>query len=154
MTPLDLAVHLTADELRDTWQVRALIAAKDHHVGVSLLSALAHSYDDAMPVLLRVAFPGFTSIATPFLCSAAKVDKTGAVVADLVSSDGVIRKDIVLYTNEIFLRNDFRYLADELKLSDPDRIELFKCVQRWVVADRRLDPTMDPADPDAKRLTH
>jgi hypothetical protein len=50
------------------------------------------------------------------------------------------------------MRDAFRRLADRLKLNDADRIELFKCVQRWVVADRRLDPTFDPKDPDAKRL--
>ena len=51
------------------------------------------------------------------------------------------------------MRDAFRRLADRLKLSDSDRIEMFKYVQRWVVADRRLDPTFDPQDPDAKRLT-
>ena len=25
-------------------------------------------------------------------------------------------------------------------------------IRRWIVCDFRLDPTMDPADPDAKRL--
>jgi hypothetical protein len=58
----------------------------------------------------------------------------------------------VLYRNEVALRNDFRQLADRLKLNDADRIELFAAVKNWVVADRRLDPTMDPKDPDAKRL--
>jgi hypothetical protein len=52
------------------------------------------------------------------------------------------------------MQNDFRRLADRLKLSDADRIEMFKCVQRWVVADRRLDPSFDPRDPDAKRLVN
>jgi hypothetical protein len=31
---------------------------------------------------------------------------------------------------------------------------MFAAVKRWVVADRRLDPNMDPQDPDAKRLVH
>ena len=54
--------------------------------------------------------------------------------------------------SELALRNDFRRLADKIKLSDADRVELFAAVKNWVVADRRLDPTMDPKDPDAKRL--
>lgn len=149
---IDIAAHRSAAELRETWQCRALIATRNHYVGMLVLSVLGHNYDDALPVLLRVAFPGFTSIATPFLCTAAKIDKTGAVVADMVAITGEILKDQVLYSDELFLRDEFRKLADELKLNDRDRIEMFKCVQRWVVADRRLDPTMDPRDPDAKRL--
>lgn len=148
-----IAFHKEARELRETWQCRALAHAKGHTSTV-LLSVLAHNYDDAMPVLLRVAFPGFTSIAPPFLCTAGKVAKTGAIVADVVQRDGRIRKQAAIYRNEAALRDDFRRLADQLKLNDADRVEMFKAVQRWVVADFRLDPTMDPRDPDAKRLVH
>lgn len=121
-------------------------------MGAVVLSVLAHSFDDAMPVLLRIVYPGFTSIAAPFYCTAAKVDKAGRVVADVVTKDGQVVKDAKVFDDEIQMRDAFRRLADRLKLSDPDRIELFKSVQRWVVADRRLDPTFDPKDPDAKRL--
>jgi hypothetical protein len=144
-----------AFDLRATWQARVLLAAQaktDGVIGAVALSVLAHNYDDALPTLLKVLFPGFESITPPFLCSAGKVDKSGAVVADLVERAGVITKNYRLYRDEIALRDDFRRLADELKLKDTDRIELFAAVQRWVVADRRLDPNMDPKDPDAKRL--
>ena len=66
--------------------------------------------------------------------------------------EGDVEKEEVLYRSEMSLRNDFRRLADQLKLCDEDRVELFAAVQRWVVADRRLDPLMDPKDPDARRL--
>ena len=149
-----IAAHKTAQELRDTWQVRALIETRDYQIGAVLLSVLAHNYDDVMEVLMRVAFPGFHSIALPFLCSAGRIDHSGRIVADMAASNGAIIKDYVLYPTERALRDDFRRLADRMKLNDKDRIEMFKAVQRWVVADRRLDPTMDPADPDAKRLVH
>lgn len=146
-----------AFDLRDTWQARVLLAAhakKEGVTGAVALSMLAHNYDDALLALLKVLFPGFQSIDPPFLCSAGKVDKTGAVVADLVTKYETITKNYRLYGNEIELRDDFRKLADELKLSDADRIEMFGALKRWVVADRRLDPTFDPQDPDAKRLVH
>src|SRR5262245_556628 len=139
--------------MRDSWQCRALLMAEGRAFSV-LLSVLAHTYDDAMPVLLRVTFPGFTSIGAPFLCTAGKVAKSGAIVANMVDFDGCIVKDFALYRDETEMRDEFRRLADRLRLSDDDRMEMFKCVQRWVVADRRLDPTMDPRDPDAKRLVH
>jgi hypothetical protein len=53
-------------------------------------------------------FPGFESITPPFLCSAGKVDKTGAVVADFVAKSGAITKNYPLYRDEIALRDDFR----------------------------------------------
>lgn len=140
-----------AFDLRSTWQARTLEAARGKTAAV-LLSVLAHNYDEAMSTLLRVVFPGFTSIKAPFLCSAGRVAKNGAVVANMVNRNGTITKDAVLYRDETELRDDFRKLADGLKLSDADRIEMFGAVKRWVVADRRLDPTFDPKDPDAKRL--
>jgi hypothetical protein len=142
-----------AFDLRGSWQARALGTATGKTAAV-LLSVLAHSFDDAMPVLLRIVFPGFTSITAPFFSTAGKVAKSGHVVADMVTKNGKIEKDFPIYLNETELRDDFRRLADRLKLNDADRIEMFKCVQRWVVADRRLDPTFDPKDPDAKRFVH
>lgn len=143
-----------ASELRFTWMSRALRASQCDHVGMVILSVVADNFDGALLTLMQVTFPGFTSILPPFLCSSAKVAKNGTIVADMVNRFGCIEKDVVLYANEIALRDDMRRLADRLLLTDAERIEMFKCVQRWVVADRRLDPTMDPQDPDAKRLVH
>lgn len=142
-----------AFDLRATWQARTLSAATGQTAAV-LLSVLAHNYDDQMLVLLQVCFPGFTSITAPFLCSAGRVMKNGAVVADMVNRNGTMSKKKVLYRNEIGLRDDFRRLADRLRLPDQDREQLFIAVQKWVVADYRIDPLMDPQDPDAKRLVN
>ena len=148
---LDAARH--AQDLSETWQARTLREARGKQFAV-LLSVLAHNFDEAMPVLLRIVFPGFTSIRAPFLTTAARVGKSGQITADMVTINGQILKQAVLYSNEVELRDDFRRLADDLKLSDRDRCELFTAVKNWVVADTRLDPTMDPRDPDAKRLVH
>lgn len=149
---LDLAFRRNFGDLRQSWQVRALIEAHNKHIGVVLLSVLAHTYDDAMHVVMRVAFPGFTSITAPFLCTAGKVAKNGVVMADVVQRDGTISKNVGLYRNTLKLRDAFRRLADRLKLDDQERIEMFSALKRWLVCDYRLDPTMDPQDPDAKRL--
>lgn len=154
MPVIDLKDRLTFD-ICDTWQARVLVAAQQKTegvIGAVALSVIAHNYDEALLPLLMTIFPGFQSIKPPALCTAGRIDKEGAVVASLVERSGRIVKDYRLYRNEIELRDDFRRLADELKLNDSDRIELFMCLQKWVVADRRLDPTMDPKDPDAKRL--
>ena len=140
-------------DLRDTWQGRTLAAATGKTAAV-LLSVLAHNYDEALLPLLQVVFPGFTSITAPFFSSAGKVAKSGHIVADMVTRIGRVEKNFPVYVNETEMQNAFRRLADQLKLNDADRVELFAAVKRWVVADRRLDPTMDPKDPDAKRLVN
>jgi hypothetical protein len=73
-------------------------------------------------------------------------------MADVVQKDGTISKNVGLYRNTLKLRDAFRRLADRLKLDDQERLEMFSALKRWVVCDYRLDPTMDPQDPDAKRL--
>lgn len=150
---LDLDYRRHADDLRETWQGRALKHATGQTASV-LLSVLAHNWDDAMPVLLRAVFPGFESIATPFLCSAGKISKTGHVCADLVTKDGQVVKMCSLYPSERDLEKDFRELADNLKFSDEDRVQLFCAIRRWIVCDFRINPSFAPADPDAKRVMH
>jgi hypothetical protein len=149
---LDLNVEKEARQLREAWQGRVLASAKGH-TGAVVLSILAHNFDGAIMTLCQVVFPGFSSIEAPFLCSAGRVDKAGRVIADVAEKDGRISKGQVMYLTDIAYRDDMRRLADRLKLSDQERLEFFTCVKRWLVADLRLDPTMDPADPDAKRFT-
>lgn len=147
----NLLLAQRARELRDTWQGRALTGIKGPFRAV-LMSVLAHNFEGAIYTLCAVVDPNFDgSIPAPHLTSAAKIAKTGAVVADVVDRFGNI-KEKVIFASEGQMRDAFRALADTLKLPDNERIELFRCAQRWVVADRRLDPNMDPQDPDARRL--
>lgn len=133
------------------WQAKVLAAAQGK-LGAVVLSVLAHNFDDEMLVLLRVVFPGFTTITAPFLVSAGKVAKTGHVCADVAKRDGEIVKMAILFRDTLELQTEMRRLADRVKLSDGDRNALFGAVKRWLVCDYRLDPTMDPKDPDARRL--
>lgn len=141
-------------DLRKSWQARALAEAKGQ-TGMVLLSMIDHTYGtDTLRVLLPLIFPGYVEPSLPCLASCGKVAKSGAVVADVIMKDHAFIKDQVVYPSELALRDDFRRLADHMKLPDAERVELFKCVQRWLVADHRLDPSFDPQDPDAKRLVH
>lgn len=155
-----LAFRRHASELRETWQSRLLGWAIDVHDGVAkpkdplgmcVISVLAHNFDDAMPVLL--ALHGARGVDVPMLVSAAKIAKNGHVMADFVGRSGAKHRNQNLFNSTKRMEGTFRRLADSLKLTDVERREMFAAVQRWVVCDYRLDPTMDPADPDAKRLT-
>lgn len=139
--------------LRDTWQGRALAETRYEPLGMVVLSVLAHSFDEVLPDLLRATFPDFVGISTPFICSAAKIDKRGRIVADVVWEDYCFpSSNEPIFRDLRHLEREFRRLADRLKLSDVDRILLMAAAKKWVVADRRLDPNMDPRDPDARRL--
>lgn len=131
-----LARH--AQDLRDTWQCRCLAETKGKLAAVTL-SVLMHGYSQAMPVLLRVAFPGFRDIVMPFISSSATIVKSGKVVADITSSRLLPPKPTVLFDSEAELIKDFRDLADRLALPDKDRLDLMAAVKRWVVADLRVD---------------
>jgi hypothetical protein len=161
---IELSAYRHAEELRQTWQGRLLAATATDSLRVPsnllqaiILSILAHCFDDtdAMPVLLRVLFPGFESLAPPFVCSIAHIDKAGRVVADTLDRNGWARhRDTVLFMSAGELQAVMRGVADKLKFSDFDRRDFFKCVQMWCMADHRRDPAMDPADPDSKRFKY
>lgn len=153
---LELINHMR--DLRATWQGRVLEHAQGRMM-VAVCSILAHSFDAAMPVLLRVVQPRCwdavqQTLKAPFLCSVGKIDKNGRIIADAILFDGAVKVSKVIFASERDLEYEFRKLADHLKLSDNERIEMFDAVKRWVASDQRLDPTMDPRDPDAKRLLH
>ena len=139
-------------ELRESWQGKLLRTAHGK-TGAVLLSVLADSYDEIMLPLLKAVFPGFIEPALPCLISSGRIGKTGAIFA-MVMFEGGVRQQRVIYFNLTDMQTDFRRLADRAKLSDSERLELFDAVKKWVVADFRLDPSMDPQDPDARRLVH
>jgi hypothetical protein len=147
--PLDVRRH--AQDLRESWQGQGCSRGPGQMAAV-VLSVLAHNFDEAMPILLRIVFPGFTSIQAPFYSSAAKIMRTGEVVADMVTRDGQIVRNAQVFKDEKAMEGAFRALADLLKLSDADRVQMFEAVKRWVVCDFRLDPKLDPRDPGAKRI--
>jgi hypothetical protein len=143
------------EDLRQSWQSRMLRETQKRSIGAAVLSMMAHAYDaEVLQTLLQVSFPGFQSIRPPFLCSAGKVHHTGQIVADIVDRQECMLRDQVIFRGLGHMQDVCRRLADRMKLTDAERLEFFTIAKRWVVADRRLDPTMNPADPDARRLVH
>lgn len=142
MNPL-LRKH--AKELRDTWQARALAESKGLTQKV-VLAVLFHGYLEAMQVLLRVVFPhaevarnGWTEISRPFFTGGAQILRSGKVACLMIGKVDDVPRAMVVYDSQDQLIREFRSLADRLKLSDMDRIEMMGAVAKWVVADRRID---------------
>jgi len=129
-----------AQELRDSWQGRLLAEAPGKLGAVSLV-VLAHSYYEAMDVLMRVALPG-VKVQPPCLTGTGYIDVSGKVICDMRSKAGLICPCIV-FDSEAELVGEFRRLADRMKLSDADRRELFAAVSRWVSQDQRIKPSVE-----------
>lgn len=136
---LDIERH--AQDLRRTWQARALAETTDKTRAV-LRAILFHSYAGAMPILLRVVF-GSTPLAhvacTPAFVGTAHIDRGGRVICNVANRYRQLVPDVVVYQSQENLIWTFRTVADELKLPDHDRIEMIEAVKRWVVADLRID---------------
>lgn len=159
---IEVSFRRHRDELVDSWQGRVVrltcyadfdLVRPKGRIGLTALSVLAHNFDDAMPVLLTAVFPSYRGCGTPMLCSAAKVAKSGHVMADLIRFDGTRVGNQMLFRSLEDMQNRYRELADELFFCDEERVALFAAVKNWVVCDYRLDPNFDRRDPDAKRLT-
>jgi hypothetical protein len=130
-------LHKPAEEIRQMWQSRALRAAKDKQARV-LVGALAKEYAAALPILLRASISDFEDIQLPFLSGYAAISASGRIICDMTDRDGEVRKVEVYKSQDEFL-SDMRKLADELKLSDAERGEMFAMLKRWIVADMRID---------------
>jgi hypothetical protein len=146
-----LIVGMTGDAYRASWQGRLIAATRYRPLGAVVMSVVAHSDDEAMEELLHSLWPDFVGLKPPGLCSAGKIAQTGAIVADIIRADGLRLLNAVIFKDEEQMQGALRRLADDTKLNDDDRIEFFRYAQKWIVADRRLDPTFNPHDPDAKR---
>jgi hypothetical protein len=138
--------------MRASWQGRLIAATRYRPLGAVVMSVVAHSDDEAMEELLHAVFDDFAGLRPPGLCSAGKIAQSGAIVADIIRKDGVRILNAVIFKDEEQMQGALRRLADDIKLNDDDRIELFRYAQKWIVADRRLDPNFSVHDPDARRF--
>lgn len=131
-----IANGVSVDHLRETWEARALRHVKGKF-GAALMAVLLNEYAEKITVLLRavsasdVALPAFTGCAT--------VTVTGAVVCDMFDRERVMHCNVPVFDTEHEMIRQFRMLADDLKLSDAERVALTGMVKKWIVADLRVN---------------
>ncbi len=125
-------------ELRDSWQCRCL-AESQNKLWRVVLAVLAHNFADALLVLFKVTYPHFAGLKRPLLLGGATIERNGKITCD-VMKDGAseVERDVI-YDSQDELVAEFRRLADKLELSDIDRLAMITAVQKWVVADLRID---------------
>jgi hypothetical protein len=129
-----------AEEIRQMWQSRALAATKDKQARV-LVGVLAKEYAGGLAILLRATADSteFVDIKRPFLSGYAAIAPSGRIICDMTDHAGDVRK-VEVYRNTDEFLGDFRKLADELKLTDAERTDMFAVLRRWITADLRIGP--------------
>lgn len=137
MNAAPISVHDHAQKLRETWQARALAETTGMTRAVVLV-VLAEACSSVIMTLLRVVFPGFTDITRPFFSGGATIILNGKVVCDMTGKSG-LKQPVVVYDSTDAMNRDMRAIADRLKFTDPERLEFTAAIQRWVVADLRVD---------------
>jgi alkylated DNA nucleotide flippase Atl1 len=146
MIPADVLLRKHSEELRDMWQGKLLELATEKMARV-VQSVLAHSYPDSIQTLLRVVYPGFKSIALPFFVSAGRIAFNGEIISRIARTpEEALAAQLGqpercpwfrVFKNETEMTKEFRKLADAMRISDAERIEMFNVVKRWIVCDYR-----------------
>lgn len=122
---------LTPAQEQESWPFKALVALKDDPIARDIMVCL----------IGRTPKDGKRRIT-----STATVDKAGLVWCNVSYGLNAPAKTVCL--GEITdIRDEFRRLADHLKLEDAERLELFNELRMWVSYDMR-------ADHDELKTTH
>jgi hypothetical protein len=116
-------------DIRDTWQWRMLVATRGD-------GTFKHA-------ILRAAFHNFGG-DYPRFGHGAKILKDGVVIAKVATAKGLV--DEVRIDTVENIRDAFRRVADEIKLSDEDRGSLFEVLREWMSEDQRAKSGVEGSD--------
>lgn len=105
-----------------TWQYKAVVACRGNQtlIGTILLTLIDRPAKNPPQVL-----------------TTATVDEHGLLWAGLRTRRG--QEGVALLGSVQDIRDEFRRLADYLKLDDAERIELFEELRKWVAVDLRAN---------------
>ncbi len=141
LTPSKVLRSKLAEELRESWQGRLLAMSKGK-IGAITLVILANAYPDAMDVLMRVILPG-VQVKPPCFQGNARISRTGSVVCNVLGENGIVHLNVEAFANPSELVNEYRRMADSLKLADGERLEMFLAIQKWITGDYRIKPSVE-----------
>jgi hypothetical protein len=120
--------HLTPEQeaFRATWQYRAVarIGANLHVGGQALIAALGP--------------PWYRHDRVPRFLKGPTIKPDGKMVAPYIGLDLVYRPEFYFSPSPTHFQNDFRQLADDLKLTDKERLEMFDKLSTWIFKDERI----------------
>lgn len=113
---------LTPVQEQNSWPFKAVVATRGQQ---TLLGCIV------LNIICR------TPKNPPMVNSLATVDEKGLCWAYVVNRAGVRRLTCLGLITDI--RDEFRRLADHLKLDDGERVDMFDELRKWVAIDMRAD---------------
>ncbi|HLZ23660.1 MAG TPA: hypothetical protein VKQ30_16235 [Ktedonobacterales bacterium] len=118
-------IFTTPSDEQASWQYKAIVATRGNQ---TLLGA----------IFLQII--GKNAKHPPQIVGTASVDEDGLCWSVLRKQHGLeIAEGIVCLGSIADIRDEFRRLADHLKLNDDERKELFVELRKWVAVDLRAD---------------
>jgi hypothetical protein len=119
--------QMASEAARASWQYRAIAATRGNQtrLGAVLLGVLGKSGD---------RYPAYGLNA--------EIDAHGVVWSAMHDRYGNPYRRVIVGDVED-LTNNFRGLADHLKLSDGERKEMFDALRKWISHDYRVKPEYD-----------
>jgi len=118
-------IFTTPSDEQASWQYKAIVATRGNQ---TLLGA----------IFLQVI--GKQAKHPPQIIGTASVDEEGLCWTLLRKQHGLeVAEGVVCLGLISDIRDEFRRLADHLKLADDERIELFQELRKWVAVDLRAD---------------
>lgn len=109
------------EQTRAGWKYRCLKAAGEHSPWHFAMLVYALGGETKSP-------PRFQEGPT--------VDENGMMSAPILGRDGLVRHARLCTTEQY--QSDFRRIADEVKLDDDERRELFDVLRGWIKIDKRV----------------
>lgn len=85
-----------------------------------------------------IAMLGKTSNNPPRLNNAATITHEGLILCDFQDKEGYLNPEFLVGPVTLVVR-DFRRLADELKFTDEERMEMFAKLRAWISIDERAN---------------
>lgn len=115
---------LTRQQEQNSWPYKAVLATRGNQ---TLMGCVV------------LAVIGRQPKHPPYIASAATVDQDGLVWVQMARIKDGGQISLACIGNIIDVRDDFRRLADHLKLDDGERIDMFEELRKWVAIDMRAD---------------
>lgn len=132
-------VQLTPEQerIRAGWKFRAVTATQANQTPLGCMVLRVTNHPVSKPP--RFSLRNHSAAILP----------NGQVVADFQDRDGLgFRATLIGHVHDI--RDQFRFLADHLKLSDAERLEMFAELRKWLSRDLRS--TSDLSTFDIRKL--
>lgn len=133
--------YKTKEQVLEMWEARVMRAARGR-LGRVLLQSLKLDYvgvtATSWVTWLSWVFPGFDGhLKPPLFVGHARIELSGRITTMVYDNHGLFRREAIYRHKDEFL-SEMRHLADDLKLADFERVQMFALLGKWISSDLRI----------------